>query len=173
MTKMSTKSTIKPWYTQVWPWVLISIPFSVIIAMSITLSIASRYGDTPMVVDEYYKKGRGINAEVSKVVAAQERDISFELATTATQFSLRFASGAPEQLTALRVSFYHSTLAERDFEVKLTANADGLFRGELPSQSEGKWTITIRPFDDAWRLSQPLRLPLSKPLTLVPQTYGV
>lgn len=173
MTDPSTKASIKPWYTQVWPWVLISIPFSVIIAMTITLSIASNYGDTPMVVDEYYKKGRGINAEVSKVVAAQDRDISFEMQTQGEQFTLRFASGQPEQLTALRVSFYHSTLAERDLEVQLTANADGVFRGELPELSAGKWTITIRPFDDAWRLSQPLRLPLSESLILVPQTYGV
>ncbi|MEX1222604.1 MAG: FixH family protein [Idiomarina sp.] len=164
---------VKPWYKQVWPWVLISIPFSVIIAMAITLTIASQYSGTPMVVDEYYKKGRAINAEVSKVVAAQDLGISFEFTQQNQQFLLRFNSGEPEALTALQVSFYHSTLAERDLEVQLTANANGVFRGELPDINSGKWTITIRPFDDSWRLSQSILLPTQEPIILKPQTYGV
>ena len=163
----------KPWYRQVWPWVLISIPFSVVIAMAITLTIASRYGDNPMVVDDYYKKGRGINAEVEKVVQAQQLGISFEFNHDQEQFSLRYASGQPEQLTALRLNFYHSTLADRDTEIVVTADANGVFRGQLPSQLEGKWTLTITPFDQSWRLSQMIRLPTARTLKLEPLTYGV
>lgn len=163
----------KPWYKQVWPWVLMSIPFSVIIAMAITLTLASRQGDTPMVVDDYYKKGRGINAEVGKVVRAQELGIEFDFQVDGDQFLLKFAAGAPEQLTALNVHFYHSTLADRDLTLRITANANGVFRGELPEPSQGKWTITITPFDDSWRLSQQLQLPLRQPILLEPKTYGV
>lgn len=163
----------KPWYRQVWPWVLMSIPFSVVIAMTITLSIASRYGDNPMVVDNYYKKGRGINAEVEKVVQAQTRGITFQFSHSQDRFTLAYNSGAPAELTALRVSFYHSTLAGRDFEQVLTADANGVYRGALPETVDGKWTVTITPFDNAWRLSQSLVLPTSLTLVLEPLTYGV
>lgn len=163
----------KPWYKQFWPWFLMSLPFSVVIAMIVTLSIASRYGDNPMVVDDYYKKGRGINAEVAKVQVAQQRNISFHLQQQAQQFTLQFNSGTPSQLTALTVAFYHSTQAERDFTLVLTADAEGVFRGNFPASAQGKWTITITPFDQSWRLSQSILLPLTQPLLLKPLTYGV
>ncbi|MBY6063096.1 FixH family protein [Pseudidiomarina sediminum] len=166
----------KPWYKQFWPWFLMCIPFSVIIAMVITLSIASRYSDNAMVVDDYYKKGRGINAEVEKVKEAQARDISLSLRHDAKQLVLRFTSGQPSQLTALNVSFHHTTIAERDFSLVLTADGNQEFRGELPAvvnAHDGKWTITITPFDKSWRLSQQVQLPSKEEITLKPLTYGV
>lgn len=163
----------KPWYKQFWPWFLMSLPFSVIIAMIITLSIASQYGDNPMVVDDYYKKGRGINAQVAKVEAAQTLGISFDFQQVAQTFELNYRSGTPAQLTALKVAFYHSTQAERDFTLTLSADANGVFRGELPANAAGKWTITITPFDDSWRLSQQITLPSVVKKHLQPLTYGV
>jgi len=164
---------ITPWYKQVWPWVLMSIPFSVIIAMSITLTLASRQGDAPMVIDDYYKEGRGINVEIAKVVKAQELNITFNFRTEGDRFVLTFASGQPKELTSLLVQFYHGTQATRDSEQRVTANAQGEFVGELPAQLTGSWTITITPFDTTWRLSQPLRLPAEQSILLEPQTYGV
>jgi hypothetical protein len=162
----------KPWYKQFWPWFLMSLPFSVVIAMIITLSIASQYSN-PMVVDDYYKKGRGINAEVAKVEAAQALNISFDFQQRGQQFELSYHSGAPQQLTALKIAFYHSTQAERDFTVTLSADANGVFRGELPNNASGKWTLTITPFDNSWRLSQQIMLPSSLLKRLQPLTYGV
>jgi len=163
----------KPWYKQFWPWFLMSLPFSVIIAMIVTLSIASRYGNNPMVVDDYYKKGRGINAEVAKVEAAQQLDISFDFQQREHTFELSYHSGRPVQLAALKVAFYHSTQAERDFTLTLSADANGVFRGELPNNAAGKWTITITPFDNSWRLSQQIVLPSTLKKHLQPLTYGV
>ncbi|RUO60320.1 FixH family protein [Pseudidiomarina insulisalsae] len=166
----------KPWYKQFWPWFLMCIPFSVIIAMIITLSIASRYGDNPMVVDDYYKKGRGINAQVEKVQEAQKRGISFSFRQQDTNILLAYESGAPAELTALNMHFYHTTLAEKDFSLVLTADANGVFRGTLPADAlahEGKWTVTITPFDGSWRLSQQIQLPSYRKLILEPLTYGV
>src|SRR5690606_3339312 len=107
----------KPWYKQFWPWFLMLIPFSVVIAMTITLTIASGYGDNPMVIDDYYKKGRGINAQVEKVQAAQALNIEFTFKQTDDAFSLAYTSGKPSQFSALKVNFYHTTLAEKDFTV--------------------------------------------------------
>jgi hypothetical protein len=164
---------VKPWYKQFWPWFLMLIPFSVVIAMAITLTVASSYGDNPMVVDNYYKKGRGINIEVEKVQAAQALNIEFAFNQNDKQFTLAYTSGAPSQLTALKVNFYHSTLAEKDFSVTLTADGQGLYRGEMLNNQEGKWTITITPFDNSWRVSQQVNLPAYRELAIKPLTYGV
>ncbi|MFC0444810.1 FixH family protein [Pseudidiomarina halophila] len=165
----------KPWYKQVWPWVLMSIPFSVVIAMFITLTVASDY-DNPMVVDDYYKQGRGINTQVEKVQEAQARGISFSFSHDGRDLVLAYKTGEPDELTALTVSFYHTTLADKDFTLRLTADGDGRFRGKLPAEvatAAGKWTLTITPFDGSWRLSQQIQLPTSRELTLEPLTYGV
>lgn len=167
----------KPWYKQFWPWFLMCMPFSVVILMIITLMVADRFGDNPMVVDNYYKKGKGINAEVEKVKVAQQRGIAFDFTHNEQAFTLTYASGKPDQLTALKVNFYHSTLAEKDFTVQVTANANGEFVGEFPAalqdQLAGNWTITITPFDNSWRLSQKLSLPSYRVLRLNPLTYSV
>ncbi|GAB3292612.1 FixH family protein [Pseudidiomarina andamanensis] len=163
----------KPWYKQFWPWFLMLIPFSVVIAMTITLTIASGYGDNPMVVDDYYKKGRGINAQVEKVQAAQALNIEFTFKQTDDAFSLAYTSGKPSQFSALKVNFYHTTLAEKDFTVTLTADAQGVYRGRLPANEEGKWTITITPFDGSWRVTQQVHLPAYRELAIKPLTYGV
>src|SRR5690554_2937331 len=141
--------------------------------MILTVTIASGYGDNPMVVDDYYKKGRGINAQVEKVLAAQQRNIEFAYTQTDDTFTLAYTSGAPEQLTALQVSFYHSTLADKDFSVTLTADANGMFRGQLAHLESGKWTITITPFDGSWRVTQQVKLPAYRTLAIKPLTYGV
>lgn len=163
----------KPWYKQFWPWFLMLIPFSVVIAMAVTLTVASRYGDNPMVVDDYYKKGRGINAQVEKVQAAQALNIEFAFKQVDQRFELSFTNGTPSQFTALTVQFYHSTLGDRDFSLVLTADAQGVYRGELPAEEQGKWTLTITPFDNSWRVSQQIQLPAYRILTIKPLTYGV
>lgn len=163
----------KPWYKQFWPWFLMLIPFSVIIAMVITLTITSGYGENSMVVDDYYKKGRGINAQVEKVQAAQALNIEFSFTQTDHDFALEYTSGAPKQYSALKVNFYHTTLAEKDFTVTLTADAQGIYRGKLPDNEAGKWTLTITPFDNSWRVTQQLQLPAYRQLVIKPLTYGV
>ena len=163
----------KPWYKQFWPWFLMLLPFSVIVAMIITLTVASQYGDNPMVVDDYYKKGRGINAQVEKVKAAQALNIEFVFEQQSDNYTLTYGSGQPAQLSALKVNFYHSTLADKDFSETLTADAQGVFRGVLPDTGKGKWTITITPFDNSWRVTQQIQLPAYRKLTIKPLTYGV
>ncbi|MEQ8516343.1 MAG: FixH family protein, partial [Chromatocurvus sp.] len=44
----------EPWYRQFWPWFLIVLPGTVVVASIATLIIAVR-GSDDLVVDEYYK----------------------------------------------------------------------------------------------------------------------
>ena len=54
-----------PWYKNFWPWFLISFPLAAIIGCAGLIYMAIGNGPD-MVVDDYYKKGKAINLELSK-----------------------------------------------------------------------------------------------------------
>ena len=51
---------IRPWYRQFWPWFLIALPGTVVIASLVTVYIAVNNAD-PVVDGNYYKHGLTIN----------------------------------------------------------------------------------------------------------------
>ena len=50
----------QPWYRQFWPWFLIALPATVVVAGLTTWWIAAHKADS-LVVDDYYKEGLAIN----------------------------------------------------------------------------------------------------------------
>ena len=65
---------ITPWYKQFWPWFLIALPASVVIGSFVTLGLFSKNA-VSLVAEDYYKKGKGINIDLSKINAAKELDL--------------------------------------------------------------------------------------------------
>ena len=57
--------TPPPWYRQIWPWLLMLGPGIVVIAGFITLWLAITSFDG-LVADDYYKKGLGVNQDLSR-----------------------------------------------------------------------------------------------------------
>ena len=62
---------ITPWYRQAWPWFLISLPATAVIAGSFTFYLAAKGWDGPVAAD-YYKQGLAINEELSRATLARE-----------------------------------------------------------------------------------------------------
>jgi hypothetical protein len=61
-----------PWYRQLWPWLLISGPATVLVAGAITMWIAFSTSDG-LVADDYYKQGLAINKRLAREDAARAR----------------------------------------------------------------------------------------------------
>lgn len=72
MTSMTAPVT--PWYRQAWPWFLISLPATAVIAGSFTFYLAARDWDGPVAKD-YYKQGLAINEELSRSTRASDLGI--------------------------------------------------------------------------------------------------
>ena len=66
---------VTPWYRQPWPWFLIALPATAVIAGIATAIIAARGFDGPVAAD-YYKQGLAINDEVARAQLA--RDLGLE-----------------------------------------------------------------------------------------------
>ncbi len=71
----------KPWYKQAWPWFLIALPSSAVIAGIATIIIATNNADS-LVKDDYYKEGLAINQSIGRQKTAQSLALSFILIKT-------------------------------------------------------------------------------------------
>ena len=66
---------VTPWYRQAWPWFLISLPATAVIAGSFTFYLAAKGWDGPVATD-YYKQGLAINEELGRATRASELGVT-------------------------------------------------------------------------------------------------
>ncbi|WJG07605.1 FixH family protein [Aliiglaciecola sp. LCG003] len=147
-----------PWYKQFWPWFLITIPLLSMI-LSITMLNLALTTEDSLVIDDYYKEGRGINMQLSKIKQAQKLNIRTQLGINGVSVQLRFVSGKPSSGEALQLAFHHATLEQNDFTVLLTSDAQGIYRATLDNEISGKWKVTLLPLDGEWKVLQDVFLP--------------
>lgn len=142
-----------PWYRQGWPWFLILLPLSVVIACFVTLYLALST-DEALVRDDYYKEGLAINQRLEAEANARARGIEAQLRYDAATLAIELqiaAAPAPE----LTLTIVHPTDDERDQAVVLQAAGNGLYRGKVGAALDGKRYILLEHEDGpqgAWRL---------------------
>lgn len=159
-----------PWYKSFWPWFLISFPLIAIIGCIGLLFTAIGNGPD-MVVDDYYKKGKAINLELSKFNKAKALYLHGEFNATEDRVVFKFTKGDASQVHALKLSFYHRTIEAHDFQLTLTKNAHGDFTALLDAFQPGAYTVFIEPTDLSWKLKHDLTLP-TKQVELISPDYS-
>ena len=162
------QTQVTPWYKQFWPWFLIAVPMSSFIVGFTVLNLAINTSDS-LVVDDYYKEGRTINARLDKIENAKALNITTGITISADgAIQLRFISGQPRSSEALRLSLYHVTLVDRDIEVLLSSDASGIYRGFTEQSLAGKWRMTLLPVDEDWKIQQVISLPREDEIRFLP-----
>lgn len=162
-----SNSSSTPWYKQFWPWFLITIPL-ISMVLSITMLNLAMNTEDSLVIDDYYKEGKGINMQLSKIQEAKVRDIRTVLIVDGTNISLRFVSGEPKTGEALAIKFHHATLVEKDFSLLLTRDANGIYRAKSEQVVSGKWKISLSPLNDEWKINNDLSFPRSGEIEFIP-----
>lgn len=143
----------EPWYRQFWPWFLIALPGSVVVAGLVTVYIASRHADD-LVVDNYYKDGLAINRQIEKRSTAEKLGIDIRLLLLDQRVQARI-SGATA--SAVDLQFSHPLEADRDFSVTLQRTAPELYDAMLPAAVDINWHWRIDSMENSWRLDGTLR----------------
>lgn len=166
---MTDNDNKRPWYKEPWTWFLIILPFTSVSAAVYMISTFNNH-NVEMVVDDYYKKGKAINQELSRIKLAKTYGLSAILDVQGNNILLDVNKGknAPE-LAALSISFYHSTLSVRDFKVMATQRANGVFQASSDKLSNGNWQVTVEPHDKSWKIQQRVTLPLEEKQVLLPR----
>ncbi|PKF78031.1 hypothetical protein CW749_19020 [Vibrio sp. vnigr-6D03] len=156
---------VQPWYKQFWPWFLIALPATVVVASFVTLGIFSK-NSVSLVAEDYYKKGKGINIDISKQNAARDLSLSANVSTSSNRIVIDFDKGELEHFPALVVTFSHRTLADRDFSQTLSANALGQYAINLDNEIEGPWFVEVEPHNKEWLIQGKVTFPSQSPTQL-------
>ena len=139
----------RPWFRQFWPWFLIALPGSVVIAAFTTLYIANKHSDD-LVVDDYYKDGLAINQRLEKDQRAADLGLQAALEFTASEVRLQL--NGPVQNQELRLSLSHPLEADRDLLVLGRYTAGG-YSATLPQAVAPNWHWVLDAGEDSdWRL---------------------
>ncbi|WP_299262414.1 FixH family protein [uncultured Psychrosphaera sp.] len=142
------------WYRNPWVWLIIALPMSAVIGGIATIIITNKH-QPDMVVDDYYKKGKAINQELTLYDNALKLGITLEVKVNEHRIEVK----SPMEFTALKVKMIHSTLAEQDFDLVLTPNAVSTLSSSIETIMPGKWKIIVMPMDNSWKVRKTVALP--------------
>lgn len=156
---------VKPWYKQFWPWFLIILPLTVICWTVITVVIFSK-NSVSLVAEDYYKKGKGINIDISKMNVARDLSLNANVSSESNTVVIHFNKGELPHYPALTATFTHRTLPDRDFSKLLTADASGNYRITLDHEIIGPWFVELQPHDKHWMIQGKVEFPAADTLLM-------
>lgn len=141
---------VVPWYREPWPWVLIALPLSAVIAGFITLMIAIENQDG-LVAEDYYKQGLAINRVLEREARAAALGLSAQVMISDER--IRIGLTGPADLPAsVVVRFIHPTRSGLDRSIVLGAIANGWYEGAMPGMTSGRWLVQAEDDQGTWRL---------------------
>lgn len=166
----------QPWHREFWPWFIVALLGTVVVASFITLGIAIHFDDS-VVRDNYYKEGLAINQEQKLDARARAAKIYAQLTfeQQGIRLDLHSAAAMPllqntsQYVSQLSLQFIHPLHADNDLTVTLTEVVAGTFIGKLPQPLHGHWDIDVQPARaSTWRLRSRIDMDSSKTFALQP-----
>jgi len=150
-----------PWYRCFWPWFIVGLLSTAVVASLATVVIAVS-GSDALVRDDYYSDGLAINRRLGREARAEELRIGAELRFDALTGEVLLRLGGEETagIEALELELSHPTRSERDTVVRLVRGVDAVFHGSVAAPMSGRWYATLRPSgpeggeSPGWRLSE-------------------
>ncbi len=162
---MTASKTV--WYRQAWPWFLIALPATAVVAGFITLWFAVTSNDG-LVVDDYYKQGLAIQKTMARGVEAARLGLEADVAISAEQVSVRLNSRQGAALPeALFVSITHPTRSHMDQHVALVGS-NGVYTARIQPLQTGRWHLVLEDESRAWRMTGTIHLPTETQVRLIP-----
>jgi hypothetical protein len=141
----------KPWYRQFWPWFIIALPATAVVASLYTVWLAAS-GQDSLVVDDYRRIGKAthVRQERDRAAAALNARANVIIASDdEISVALTLNAPAPESLW---LELIHPTLKDRDRTLPLTWTGSA-WRGRLAVDPASRWYIQIGPENGDWRLA--------------------
>ena len=157
----------RPWYAQVWPWLLMLGPVTVILAGAYTSWLAFSRQDA-MVVDDYYRLGKAINQDLRRDRAATALGLSFNSRYDAAAGRLSgkilsFGVPIPGKIT---IRLAHATQPEKDLKLDAQTDRRGEFSIDLPMLERARWQVSVESEGRDWRLNGVWKWPAQETISL-------
>lgn len=155
----------KPWYREFWPWFLISLPATAVIAGLTTAWLAFKSADG-LVVGDYYKAGLAINQTLARDDTARALALTATLQPDSDALALTLTGRLQAYPDLLNLTLAHPTRQGMDQTLALSHAGDGHYRTTIPVLQDGKWLIHLADSATTWRLTGVLHTPFIQPVTL-------
>ncbi len=156
------------WFRHRWPWLLMLGPAIVVVAGSYTGYLAYSNPD-PLVVGDYYKRGKAINQDLRRDRIATERGMALSLDYNAAAGQLigtvRSNGAASSDVLMLRLS--HATLPQKDMTFVVVPDAQGSFAIALPMLERSRWQVVVEGDKRDWRLEGHWTWPAQRGIDIV------
>lgn len=169
---MNKNNVAVSWYKQFWPWFLIFLPMTAVVASITTIIIANKTTDA-LVVDDYYKAGLAINQTLDRIALAKKYNIAASVHYANTLLTITLTTDNAETLTTsdtLILRLIHPTLRNKDVSVKLKYAGKGKYIGQLPQQEKTSlmtnWYVQLEPatnnktsnLKNSWRINGKIKM---------------
>lgn len=162
--------TPPPWYRQFWPWFIIALPLTAVIAGIATWIIAAHDPDG-LVADDYYKQGLAINQTLDREHRAQALGLSgLARIDSAAQRIVLTLEGQIDARARddLILRMIHPTRPNLDRTLTLKAEVGKRWSAPLQHTAPGRWHLQLEPATGEWRLNGRLALPEQQQALLQP-----
>lgn len=184
-----TERDNEPWYRQFWPWFLIALPATVVVAGISMIFVAFENADS-LVNDNYYRDGMAINQVLEQDLKASEMGVSATITVdneTGEILVNLLRASVPEKQTLennapskndseepLQLLLMHPTDEKKDQTFSLqTISSDyssSYYRTDLDAPLANRYYLRLLPLvNPAWRLNGEITLPEVDRVTLLPQ----
>lgn len=143
---------VKPWYREFWFWFVFAPLIYIMIMCSITVTIALKGADD-VIIDNYYKEGRMINQALEQDRRARDlgltAGLTFDRTTGEVLLNLNAVQLDPSALPEnLLLMMGHPVKEEKDQLIQLKTIAPGKYRGELLTEPQYGWYLTLYAVGD-------------------------
>ena len=155
----------KPWYREPWPWFLMSLPATAVVAGLTTAWIAFHSADG-LVVGDYYKAGLAINQTLERDDAAYAMSLAATLKSEDGMLLLTLSGHLKSYPGELLLTLAHPTHQGMDHILTLHHAGGGHYRAALPAMPDGKWHAQLVDAASTWRIAGVLHSPFRQPATL-------
>jgi len=151
------------WYTNPWVWFVLFVPFTAVLFGAVMI-ISANYQPDDLVVDDYYKEGKGINRRIQQDVRAVQIGATASVLAMTPQGVLFEIVGGGDHLT---LDMFHVTSKEKDLQIKLVRQSETQYTASSPVladrlNSTGIWYLEIRDEETGWRLRQRISTPVEQ-----------
>ncbi len=148
-----------PWYRQFWPWFIMALPASAVVAGLFTLWIALQTGDSLVM-----RSDDGVSTATERIIAAERlaaqygllATVTIESETNAVSVSMGARDGT-DIADTLELFMRHPTMASRDVPIILhrampDASGNPVWAGHFVQPLSDQMIMTLSS-QDSWRMT--------------------
>lgn len=162
---------IDPWYKQLWPWIIIGLPATAVIASLHMVYVAFSNQD-PLVQDEYYKEGLAINQVKANDFLAKELGLNAEILFDELTGEVIIKLQPSQTDSNITLNLTHPFDKQQDFILPAKLAPSGAYIAQLSHANQQRWYLQLQNESEtpekAWRLKGEIDLSKQRKITLKP-----